>query len=214
MVGFITFEGGDGTGKSTQIRLLEAYLTEHGKNCVTTREPGGTWLGELLRPVLLQPGNRNISSPTELFLYLADRAQHVHEVISPAIARGQIVLCDRYTDSTLAYQGYGRGIDLQLLVRLNEIATGALKPDITFLLDCPVEIGLLRIARRQASVPEHRGKDRFENEKVQFHEKVRQGFLDLARAEPERFCVIGASGPAQEAFAAVKNVVDHRFGIK
>ncbi|MPZ77448.1 MAG: dTMP kinase [Deltaproteobacteria bacterium] len=212
MVGFITFEGGDGTGKSTQIGLLETYLIAQGKNCTTTREPGGTSLGQLLRQALLEVGMRSISSSTELFLYLADRAQHVREVIVPAVAQGKIVLCDRYTDSTMAYQGYGRGIDLRLLVKLNEIASGGLKPDITFLLDCPVEIGLSRTVQRKLQTPGHSGQDRFEDEKLEFHEKVRQGFLELARAEPERVCLVDASRPEQEVFAAIKEVVDRRMG--
>ncbi|MEX0804307.1 MAG: dTMP kinase [Candidatus Binatia bacterium] len=213
MVGFITFEGSDGTGKSTQIGLLETYLIAQGKSCVTTREPGGTSLGQLLRQVLLEAGTRSINSSTELFLYLADRAQHVREVIVPTVAQGKIVLCDRHTDSTVAYQGYGRGIDLRLLVELNEIASGGLKPDITFLLDCPVEIGLSRTVQRKSHTPGHSGKDRFEDEKLEFHEKVRQGFLELARAEPERICVVDASGPEQEVFAAIKEVVDRRMGL-
>jgi dTMP kinase len=211
MVSFITFEGGDGTGKSTQIRLLERYLVAQGKTCLTTREPGGTSLGQLLRQILLESGNRPISSSTELFLYLADRAQHVHEVIAPAIRQGKIVLSDRHTDSTVAYQGYGRGFDLQLLLSLNEIASGGLTPDITFLLDCPVELGLSRTVRRRSDTLKLKSDDRFESENLEFHEKVRQGFLDLARAEPERFYIIDASHPEQQVFAAVKEIVDRRL---
>ncbi len=213
MVGFITFEGGDGTGKSTQIRFLERHLIAQGKSCLTTREPGGTSLGQLLRSILLESGNRPISSSTELFLYLADRAQHVHEVIAPAIAQGKIVLSDRHTDSTVAYQGYGRGFDLQLLLSLNRIASQGLTPDITFLLDCPVELGLSRTVRRRSVSATVKGDDRFENEKLEFHEKVRQGFLDLARAEPARFHIIDASHSEQEVFAAVREIVDRRLDL-
>ena len=213
MVSFITFEGGDGTGKSTQIRLLERHLIAQGKTCLTTREPGGTSLGQLLRQVLLESGNRPINSPTELFLYLADRAQHVHEVIVPAIAQGKIVLSDRHTDSTVAYQGYGRGIDLPMLLRLNEFASGGLTPDITFLLDCPIELGLSRAAQRKSQAPEVKGKDRFEIENLEFHQKVRQGFLELARAEPARFYIIDASRSEQKVFAAIKEVVDRRLDL-
>jgi dTMP kinase len=211
MVGFITFEGGDGTGKSTQIRLLEKHLIAQGKTCLTTREPGGTSLGQLLRQILLESGNRPIGSSTELFLYLADRAQHVHEVIAPAIAQGKIVLSDRHTDSTVAYQGYGRGFDLKLLLGLNRIASEGLTPDITFLLDCPVELGLSRTVHRRSDPLKAKTNDRFENENLEFHEKVRQGFLDLARAEPERFYIIDASHPEQQVFAAVKEIVDRRL---
>src|SRR5215510_11169562 len=122
MVRFISFEGGDGTGKSTQIRALEKYLVQQGRSCRMTREPGGTSLGEQIRRVLLEISDREIASSAELFLYLADRAQHVNEIILPALAAGQIVLCDRFTDSTLAYQGYGRGFDINLLGKLNNVA--------------------------------------------------------------------------------------------
>ena len=208
---FITFEGGDGAGKSTQIQLLKHYLVSQGKTCLSTREPGGTSLGKLLRQILLEAGSRSIGSRTELFLYLADRAQHAHEVIAPAIAQGKIVLSDRHSDSTVAYQGYGRGIDLRLLVRLNEIASGGLSPDITFLLDCPVELGLSRTAQRKSEAAKLKGNDRFENENLEFHKKVRQGFLELARAETARFYIIDASRSEQQVFAAIKEVIDRRL---
>jgi dTMP kinase len=213
MVSFITFEGGDGTGKSTQIKLLESYLVAQGKSCLVTREPGGTSLGELLRQIVLEAGTRSISSPTELFLYLADRAHHVHEVVAPAIAQGKIVLSDRHSDSTVAYQGYGRGMDTELLLRLNEIASGGLKPDLTFLLDCPVAVGLSRTVQRKSRRAAVKGNDRFENENSEFHEKVRQGFLQLARAEPARFYIIDASRSEQQVFAAIKEVVDRRLDL-
>ena len=213
MVGFITFEGGDGTGKSTQIRLLEKHLIAQGKTCLTTREPGGTSLGRLLRKILLESGHRPISASTELFLYLADRAQHVHEVIAPAITQGKIVLSDRHTDSTVAYQGYGRGFDVQLLVSLNQMASQGLIPDITFLLDCPAELGLSRTVRRRSDPSKSKSDDRFENENLEFHEKVRQGFLHMARAEPERFHIIDASRSEQEVFAAIKEIVDRRLDL-
>src|SRR5262247_4052558 len=149
MVRFITFEGGDGSGKTTQLKTLENYLRARGRSCLSTREPGGTSLGQLIRQVLLEMGTQSITSPTELFLYLADRAQHIHEVVIPALKQGKIVLCDRHTDSTLAYQGYGRGIDLSLLRSLNDIASEGIKPDLTLLFDCPVEIALSRTAARQ-----------------------------------------------------------------
>jgi dTMP kinase len=213
MVSFITFEGGDGTGKSTQVKLLESYLVAQGKSCLVTREPGGTSLGELLRQIVLEAGTRSISLPTELFLYLADRAHHVHEVVAPGIAQGKIVLSDRHSDSTVAYQGYGRGIDTQLLLRLNEIASGGLKPDLTFLLDCPVAVGLSRTVQRKSRRAEVKTNDRFENEKSEFHEKVRQGFLRLARAEPARFYIIDASRCEQQVFAAIKEVIDRRLDL-
>ena len=208
MIRFITFEGGDGSGKTTQLKALESHLTARGKSCLSTREPGGTSLGELIRQVLLEVGKQPITSPTELFLYLADRAQHIHEVIIPALEQGKIVLCDRHTDSTLAYQGYGRGIDLGLLRSLNDIASQGIKPDLTLLFDCPVEIGLSRTAQRQSQTASGRNEDRFEREKIEFHERVRAGFLELARAEPDRFRIIDAARSAEEVGQEIKNIID------
>jgi dTMP kinase len=212
MIRFITFEGGDGSGKTTQLKALEGYLTEGGKSCIATREPGGTSLGNLIRQVLLEVGKQPITSPTELFLYLADRAQHIHEVIIPAIKQGKVILCDRHTDSTLAYQGYGRGIDLGLLRSLNDIASQGIKPDLTFLFDCPVEIGLSRTAQRQFQAITGAGReDRFEREKVEFHERVREGFLELARAEPHRFRIIDATRSVEEIAREIENVIDREL---
>jgi dTMP kinase len=212
MIRFITFEGGDGTGKTTQLKALENYLAARGLSCISTREPGGTSLGKLIRQVLLEAGKQPIASPTELFLYLADRAQHVHEIIISAIQQGKIVLCDRHTDSTLAYQGYGRGIDLTLLRSLNEIANAGIKPDLTFLLDCPVHIGLSRTDQRKfqsASAPNR--EDRFEKEDVQFHERVRAGFLELAQAEPRRFRIVDASRSSEEVAKEIKKIIDREL---
>lgn len=212
MIRFITFEGGDGSGKTTQLKALEGYLTERGKSCIATREPGGTSLGNLIRQVLLEVGKQPITSPTELFLYLADRAQHIHEVIIPAIKQGKVILCDRHTDSTLAYQGYGRGIDLGLLRSFNDIANQGIKPDLTFLFDCPVEIGLSRTAQRQSQATTGAGReDRFEREKVEFHERVREGFLELARAEPHRFRIIDATRSVEEIAREIENVIDREL---
>ncbi len=212
MIRFITFEGGDGSGKTTQLKALDGYLTERGKSCIATREPGGTSLGNLIRQVLLEVGKQPITSPTELFLYLADRAQHIHEVIIPAIKQGKVILCDRHTDSTLAYQGYGRGIDLGLLRSLNDIASQGIKPDLTFLFDCPVEIGLSRTAQRQSQAITGAGReDRFEREKVEFHERVREGFLELARAEPHRFRIIDATRSVEEIAREIENVIDREL---
>ena len=212
MIRFITFEGGDGTGKTTQLKALERHLQSKGCSCVSTREPGGTSLGKLIRQVLLEIGKQPIASPTELFLYLADRAQHVQEVILPAIESSKIVLCDRYTDSTLAYQGYGRGIDLGLLRQLNEFANRGVKPDLTLLLDCPVELGLSRTTQRQPSAGSARGReDRFEREKVEFHEKVRAGFLAMARAGPERFRIIDASRSVEQVSREIQDVIDREM---
>jgi dTMP kinase len=212
MIRFITLEGGDGTGKTTQLKALEPHLLARGRSCVVTREPGGTPLGQLIRQVLLEVGKQPIASQTELFLYLADRAQHVQEVIALALKRGQIVLCDRYTDSTLAYQGYGRGIDLELLRRLNDFANRGVRPDLTFLLDCPVELGLSRTAQRQSATQgKSQREDRFEREALEFHKRVRAGFLELARSEPDRFHVIDASRSIEDVAARIKKIVDEKL---
>ena len=213
MIRFITFEGCDGTGKSTQIKLLESHLRAQRRSCVITREPGGTNLGRHIRRFLLEVGNQPIDSPTELFLYLADRAQHVQEIIIPALAQGKMVLCDRHTDSTMAYQGYGRGIDLELLRRLNNMASYDRRPDLTFLLDCPVHIGLSRTAERNSRAPGTHVEDRFEKEKLEFHEKVRQGFLEIASAEPGRISVIDASGTIEEVSDTIRAIIDKRMDM-
>lgn len=212
MVRFITFEGGDGTGKTTQIQFLAGYLRERQRSCIVTREPGGTALGEMIRKVLLKVGDREIARSTELFLYLADRAQHVHEIITPALISGSIVLCDRFSDSTLAYQGYGRGSDLQWLRSLNDAATGGLRPDLSFLLDCSVDAGLARAAgRRVHSETDPSQEDRFEREKLEFHEKVRKGFLELARLEPGRFRIIDASRSVADVGRQIREIIDREL---
>jgi dTMP kinase len=209
MIRFISFEGLDGTGKTTQLKALESYFRDQGRSCVITREPGGTPLGSLIRQVLLEVGQQPIAAPTELFLYVADRAQHVHDVILPALVAGKIVICDRYTDSTLAYQGYGRGIDLKFLRQLNEFADQGVQPDLTFLLDCPVELGLSRTAQRQLKITigENR-EDRFEHEKLEFHQKVRAGFLEMARAEPRRFRIVDAARSVEAVAQEIRTLVD------
>jgi dTMP kinase len=212
MIRFITFEGVDGSGKTTQLKTLESHLLARGKSCISTREPGGTSLGKLVRQALLEVSKQPITSPAELFLYLADRAQHVQEVIVPALEQGKVVLCDRYTDSTLAYQGYGRGIDLELLRSLTDIASRGVRPDLTLLFDCPIEIGLSRTLQRQSQATTKRNReDRFEREKIEFHENVRKGFLELARAEPQRFRIINAARSDAEVGQEIKNIIDREL---
>lgn len=209
MIRFISFEGGDGSGKTTQLKLLEAYLATQGKVCLCTREPGGTTLGGMIRRLLLEVGRGEISAPTEVFLYLADRAQHVHEVIHPALEEGKLVLCDRFTDSTLAYQGYGRGIDLGMLRRLNQVASRGVAPDLTLLLDLPAAVGLSRTRDRLSRGGAMGGQpeDRFEQEKLEFHERVRSGFLRLARAEPERIVVFDGLLPTSEIHEQIRKII-------
>lgn len=195
---FITFEGVEGAGKSTQIRLLAECLRATGREVVVTREPGDGPLGPDLRRLVLQPpADTSINDRTELLIMLADRAQHVAHVIEPALARGAFVLCDRYIDSSAAYQGYGRGIDLVTIHTLNAFATNDLTPSRTILLDLDVEAGLARQADR----------NRMEMQSVAFHRKVRAGFLDLARQYPERFLVIDADGDVETVHARIRSAL-------
>ncbi|MCG0277356.1 MAG: dTMP kinase [Thermanaeromonas sp.] len=196
---FITFEGPDGAGKTTQLNLLADYLRKAGHRVLSTREPGGTPLAEEIRGLLLSPWVEEIHGLTEVFLYAASRVQHVREKILPALAEGKIVLCDRFTDSTLAYQGYGRGIELDFLRKLNYLATGGLKPALTLLLDLPPEEGLCRGKKGK----EGTARDRLELQDLDFHRRVREGFLELARQEPERIRVIDARQPVEKVFAEV-----------
>lgn len=192
---FITFEGIEGCGKSTQLALLAAALRQRGRRVTATREPGGTRAGEAIRTLLTDASAPELHPLTELLLYLADRVQHVREIVKPALAGHHVVLCDRFSDSTVAYQGHGRGGDISRIRRLDEIARDGCWPDLTFLLDCPVALGLQR-ARARATVPE--GADRLEREPEAFHERVHAGFLELARAEPDRIVVIDSRLPLRE----------------
>ncbi len=199
---FITFEGGEGSGKTTQIRLLAAWLADLGYDVLTTREPGGTRIGDAIRALLLDPAYNEMRPETEILLFSAARAQIVGQVIRPHLARGGIVLCDRFADSTLAYQGYGRQLDLATLRQITSFATGNLVPDLTICLDLPVELGLRR----------KRGGDRaewtrMEQEQIAFHERVRCGFLTLAAAEPQRWLVLDATRPAEEIQATIRQRV-------
>jgi len=196
---FITLEGGEGVGKTTQQALLAERLQREGYACVSTREPGGTALGEALRELLLH--GDPLTPLAELLLYAADRAEHVNKVIAPALAVGQVVICDRFTDSTLAYQGYGRGLDLQQVRQLNHLATGGLQPHLTLWLDLPPEVGLARSGLA----------DRLEQERLEFHRRVHQGFQALAAAEPQRIVRIDAGGSPLEVAARIWSVVKPRL---
>ena len=189
---FITLEGVEGSGKTTQAAILAESLRAGGRHVVVTHEPGGTRAGEAIRSIFLDPAV-SLDVAAELLLVLADRAQHVREKLRPAVAAGAIVISDRYSDSTIAYQGYGRGFDLKLLSDLNRLASDAMMPELTIVLDLPVETGLERTrARVKGAV---RGLDRFEGEVTDFHRRVRDGFLAIARAEPDRVVVIDAKRP-------------------
>ena len=208
---FITFEGVEGAGKSTQIALAADWLANLGRSVLTTRQPGGCALGLELRRILLDARNTHLDPAAELFMYLADRAQHVSEVIRPALARGADVLCDRYHDSTVAYQGFGRGLDVERLLMFGEVATGGLSPDLTVVLDLPVEAGLARARGRNMAHGASQAEGRFEALETAFHQRVRDGFKALAAREPGRFAVIDASGDPGAVFKAVRRAVEARF---
>jgi dTMP kinase len=194
----ITFEGVEGAGKTTLAQHLADWLRAQGVSVRLTREPGGSPLGEHLRPLLL---HEPLDAWAELFLFLADRRQHTLQVILPALEQGAWVLCDRYADSTLVYQGYGRGLDIALIRRLNALATGDLTPDLTVLIDLPVEDALAR-----ANAP-----NRFEAETLAFHTRIREGYRQLARAEPRRFLVLDGLQPLEALQASLKQAVRERF---
>jgi len=189
---FITFEGIEGCGKTTQVERLVKRLYREGVQLIRTFEPGGTEIGETIRRLLLDSHNKSIAPLTELILYIADRAQHIEEVIKPALYEGKWVICDRFFDATVAYQGSGRGQDMELIKILNERVTRGIRPDITFLLDCPVEMGLQRAIRRNKALFRD-DQDRFEREDMNFHSSVRKGYLNLAQSDKKRFIIIDAS---------------------
>ncbi len=205
---FITFEGPEGGGKSTQLAALADFLEAHGVLVVRTREPGGTPIGEQIRRILLDHANWAMHPRTEVLLFQASRAQHVEELICPALTQGKVVLCDRYADSTLAYQGYGRETNLEALAQVVTYATGGLTPDLTLLLDLPVEEGL---RRRQPLLQEW---NRLDAEALAFHRRVREGYLRLADQEPERWAIIDARRSVAEVQADVRRVVVERLRRK
>lgn len=197
---FITFEGIDGCGKTTQINLLKEYLETKGYNVLLTREPGAKGLGEKLREILLNYDGE-VSSNCESFLFLADRAQHIDTIIKPAIQNGTIVLCDRHTDSTVAYQGYGRKLNLDQIYQLNKIATNGIEPDITFVLDIDIKTSLQRIGK---------GRDRMENSGKEFFERVRNGYIKIAEQEPNRVKLLNGALPVENI---QKQILDYINGL-
>ena len=194
---FITFEGADGCGKTTQIKLIDEYLRSKGYKTLLTREPGSKGLGEKIREILLNY-NGEVSSRCESFLFLSDRAQHVDCIIKPALQEGTIVLCDRHTDSTVAYQGYGRGLDIEEIKKLNTLATGGLKPDLTIVFDVDIETSQARVGKN---------KDRMESAGVEFFKRVRAGFLEIAKKEPGRVKVINSSDTIENIHKKVVELI-------
>ena len=195
---FITFEGGDGCGKTTQIELLNEYLKNKGYDTLLTREPGAKGLGVKIREILLNYDG-DVSPNCESFLFLADRAQHIDCIIKPALKEGKIILCDRHTDSTVAYQGYGRGLDIERINMLNNIATSGLKPDLTIVLDVDVETSMQRVGKE---------KDRMEAAGIEFFKRVRNGFLEIAKKEPARVKVINSSDTIENIHKQVVDLVE------
>jgi dTMP kinase len=201
---FITLEGPEGAGKTTQLKLLSKWLEEQDIAHVITRDPGGTALGKPIRRILLNSESA-VHPVTELLLYEADRAQNVTEVIQPALAEGKVVFCDRYIDSTIAYQGYGRAIDRKLIDLLNDIATQGLRPSVTILFDIESSAGLARLHPS--------GHDRLEREAIEFHQKVRHGYLELAKQDPQRWRIIDAAGPMHAVQDELRRIVGEALEI-
>lgn len=213
----ITFEGIEGCGKTTQIKLLGDYLRKKGYTIHETREPGGTLIGDQIRRILLNPENKGINDITELLLYEACRAQLIKELRVKSEELGVkgkdeiMILCDRFTDSTLAYQGYGRGIDKGVIKELNKIASGGVKPVLTILLDLDVKTGLGRAKERNTKVIGQESEDRFEREKVEFHQKVREGFLKIASEELERIKIVNADEGIETIHREIVKIVEHEL---
>jgi dTMP kinase len=206
---FITFEGPEGSGKTTQIECLREYLEEKGYSVLATREPGGTSIGDKIRVILLDPRNTDMLPASEALLFSAARAQIVNQVIRPHLARGGIVLCDRYADSTLAYQGYGHGLDLDTLHTITALATEGLKPDLTVYLDIDVEEGLRRkLAAHKANNSEW---NRIDRQEMAFHRRVREGYLQMAVGEPDRWLVIDATQPLETVQASIRARVEAKL---
>lgn len=208
---FITLEGIEGCGKTTQLNLLNDFLTGRGYTVVSTREPGGTPLGDAIRKLVLTAGTTPVDHKAELMLHLASRAQHMHEVIKPALARGHIVLCDRFTDATVAYQGYARGLPREYIETLNRFATGSRAPDFTILIDCPVELGLARAEERAARCSRSLSEDRFEREDLAFHRRVRQGYLEIAERQQSRFLIVDGTREPAAVHEIIRSAVLYRI---
>ena len=202
---FITFEGPDGSGKTTQMELLMPVLAAFGMDTVRTREPGGTYIGDQIRAVIMNMKNKSMHPRSEILLFCASRAQLVEELIRPSLAEGKLVLCDRYADSTLAYQGYGHGLDREALTRLLDFATGGLKPDLTLLFDISAEAGLRR------RLTNHEEWNRMDDYALQFHERVRNGYLAMAAADPERWAVIDADRSPDEVHRDVAEILTKKL---
>lgn len=194
---FITFEGPDGAGKTTQVQAFTGYLLEQGYDVLVTREPGGTTISDKIRGLILDPTHTEMDDSTEVLLYAASRAQHVREKVLPALAQGKVVVCDRFVDASIAYQGFGLGLPVHRIKEINDFATGGLVPDRTYLLDIPVAIGRSRLDARA-------GLDRIEQKESGYHERVRDGFMEIASENPTRICLIDANRSVEEVSRAIQ----------
>ncbi len=211
---FIVFEGIEGCGKTTQIALLGDALKKRGMPVIVTREPGGTPIGDEIRKILLHAQHADIAPETELLLYTASRVQHLRQLIMPALNAGTIVLCDRFFDATTAYQGYGEGVDLALIEELRKMFVSNFVPDLTILLDCPAECGLARSRQRIKREGKETAEGRFEEKHVTFHERVRNGYLELVQKNPERFFVVNGEQPVTAVHEAICTAVNQRLRIQ
>lgn len=198
---FITFEGGEGCGKSTQAKLLYKFLKKEGYKVILTKEPGGTKISDEIRKILLNPKNEEMKPNTEILLYFASRAQHIEEVIKPYLKKNYIVLSDRFSDSTMAYQGMGRGINFKIIEIINNFATGGVKPDLTFVFDISPEVALKRL----------KNKNRIDKESLNFHKKVREGFLKIAKLDKKRIKVINAEKKISEIHQEIQKIILNYF---
>ena len=203
---FITFEGGEGAGKSTQVKLLAGFLGSRGYSVVETREPGGSPGAEEIRRLLVEGSVDKWDAMTETLLLMAGRRSHLRDLVDPALQRGDWVLCDRFSDSTIAYQGYGQGMDISIIHEIQRLAIGDVRPDLTLLLDIPAEEGLGRAAARGEAA-------RYERMDIDMHQRIRKGFLEMAVAEPERFEVVDAQGTVEAIEIQIRNCIERRIGL-
>ncbi|MBI5286270.1 MAG: dTMP kinase [Deltaproteobacteria bacterium] len=211
---FITFEGVEGSGKTTQMEMIKEHLEWKGYSVLATREPGGTEIGERIRGILLNKEGETLTPWAELLLYVASRAQLVADVINPALEGGRIVLCDRFSDSTIVYQGYVKGLPLEAIKAVNRLAVGEMKPDITFVIDCPVDVGLRRAWGRIDMVKGGNKEDRFERKDMDFHNRVRVGYLRLAQEEPDRIRVIKGDRDVPIIHEEICGIIEKKLEVK
>ncbi len=210
----ITFEGIEGSGKSTQIKLVAEYLSRRNVSLIVTAEPSGTDIGRKIGSILFNREHNNMCAETEMFLFCAARSQHVREIIMPALKQNKVVLCDRFSDATYAYQGAGRGLDNKFIKLINDYSSMLLKPDLTLLFDLPVEIGLQRANRRNDKLKESSSIDRFEKENMDFHRRIREGYLNILKNDPDRFRLIDANREVETIQKDVRTCINNFINLK